>query len=132
MALASPRQLFGGILGTPERRAWQRGRWVRPEVDVGVAQQRQDRVIERRRRQLDLPSLGGVAVFGDHAAKNLELDIPEDALVRFVEVLLLFNQRAHPRVRIQVERIDPRQLVPHLQIEEIAVGESAVRVPFVQ
>ena len=34
-----------------------------PQVDVRVAQQRQDRMVERRRRQLDLPARGGRRVF---------------------------------------------------------------------
>ena len=48
---------------------------MRPQIDVRVAEQRQNRVIEGRRRQLDLPSRRGVAVFGDHLVQQLELDL---------------------------------------------------------
>ena len=49
-----------------------------------------------------------------------------------VKSALLLEQRGHARIGVEIERIDPGQLVPHLKVEEIAVGECPARVPLLQ
>ena len=92
---------------------------MRPQVDVGIAQQRKDRVIERRRRDLDLPSRRGVTVFRDDAPQQLELHRPQRHLVFFREAPPLGGQCPDALVAFEVIRIDPCQLVPDLQIANI-------------
>ncbi len=79
-------------------------------------------MVKRRRRDLDLPAREGIAVFGDDAIQDFELHLPQHSLVGFGEPTAALDERAHARVRIQVGRIDPRQLVPHLQIADILHG----------
>jgi hypothetical protein len=54
---------------------------MRPQVHVGVAQERENRVEERRRRQLDVPARRRGGVFGDDLVEDLELDRPQRLLV---------------------------------------------------
>ena len=112
-------QLFGRVFRMLEapRRPSRVG--MRAQVDVGVAQERQDRVIERRGGDLDLPAHDAVPVFGDDLVQDLELHVPQHALVVLAEAASLGEQAAHAIVDIQVERIDPRQLVPDLQIAQV-------------
>ena len=132
MTLPGAPELLRRIVRMPECRAWHtRGR-VRVEVDVRVAQQRQNRVIERRGRQFHLPALCGVAILGNDPAKDLELDLAQLGFVGFAEAALLLHEPAHARVGVQVERIDPRQLVPYLQVEKILVRVSPAGLPLLQ
>ena len=62
-----PFELLDGILGMHETLARHRRVGVRAQVHVGVAQQRQNRVIERRGRNLDLAALGGLPILRDDA-----------------------------------------------------------------
>ena len=119
MAGGGPLELLGGVLRVPERLPRPPRVGVRPQVDVGVAQQRQNRVVERRRRQLDLAARGRVAVLGNDPVQQLELDLAQQLLVVLGEAAALGDQRADPRVAVQVERIDPGELVPDLQVAQI-------------
>ena len=132
MTLPRPRELLRRIFRTPERGARHRRRRVRLEIDIGVAQQRKNRVVERRCRQLDLPSVGGIAVLGDDAPEYLELDLAQFPFVGLAEAALLLDEPPHARVVVEIERIDPRELVPHLQVEKILVGVSPARVALPQ
>ena len=105
---------------------------MRRQIHVGVAQQRQNRVIERRRRHFDLPTRHGFPVFRDDAVQQLELDVAEDPLVVFGEIALLRDQGPHSPVLLQVDRIDPRKLVPDLKVAQVVAreprrGRAAVR-----
>ncbi len=101
-------------------------------VDVGVAQQRQYRVIERRRRQLHLTAGGGVAIFGNDPPHDLDLHFAQLQLVVFGERALFLNQPAHARIAVEVERVDPCELVPDLQIEKVLVRISPAGVALPQ
>ena len=89
MALARPRQLLRRILRAAERRPWNGRIRMRRQIDIGIAQQRQNRVVERRGRELGLSAGGRRRVFGNHAPEDLELHLAKQALVRFVESPLL-------------------------------------------
>ena len=69
---------------------------MRPKVHIGVAQEREDRVIERRRRDLDLPSRRRVAVFRDDAIQQLgnRCRRPERAVAADVPVIEEQHERA--------------------------------------
>ena len=123
VARTRARELLGGVLGMPERPARHRRLRMRAQVDVRVAQQRQDRVVERRGRQLHLAALLRRAVGRNHAPEDLELDRPEDELVVFAEVASLGDQRPHARVVVEVGLVDPGQLVPDLQVAQVVVRE---------
>ncbi len=104
--------------------AWHGRRGVGPQIHVGIAQQRQDRVVIRRRGELDLPPGRGVAVFGDNRVQQLQLDRPQERFVLFAEVLSLGDEVAHARVVMLVLGIDPGQFLPHLQVTEIVDAEA--------
>ena len=98
------RQLLGGVLRMREPLARHAGIGMRPQVDVGVAQQRQNRMVERRRRHFDLAARHGVPVLGNHPVQQLQLDFAELQLVVLVEAPPLGHQPAHARVGVEIER----------------------------
>ena len=127
MAGRGPFELLDGILGMHETLARHRRVGVRAQVHVGVAQQRQNRVIERRGRDLNLAAGGSLAILGDDAVQELQLDAGQQRLVLLGEAAPLFHEAADPRVTLEVERIHPGELVPDLQIAQIVDGEPAGR-----
>jgi hypothetical protein len=46
--------------------------------------------------------------------------------------VLLLDQASNSRVGVQVEGIHPRELVPDLQVEEVVVCKTAVRLPLLK
>ena len=70
---ARPRELFASIFRMAERGRGQRRSGIRDARDVGVAQQRKNGVIKRRRRNFDLPRGSRFPVFGQHAPEKLDL-----------------------------------------------------------
>jgi hypothetical protein len=85
-------------------------------------------VIERRRRQLDLAAVGRLAMLGNHLVQQLELDGAQPRLVFLGEVAPLGDQALDARILLEIDRIDPRELVPDLQIAKIVAAESARRL----
>jgi hypothetical protein len=96
---------------------------MRAQVDVGIAEERQDRVIERGCGQLDLPAAGRLAIFGDDAVQDLELHLAKYGLVLLRELSFFVEKRADAAVVVLIQRVDPRELVPDLQIAEIVDAE---------
>jgi hypothetical protein len=76
-------------------------------------------MVKGRRRDFDLPALGRVAVLGDDAAQQFELDGAERRLVLFGETAAPGDERPDPFVTFEVIRIDPGKLVPHLQVAQV-------------
>ncbi len=76
-----PIELLPRVLGVDETVARRPRVRMRALVDLGVAQERQNRVIERRRRQLDLAARRRLAVGGNDRVQQLELDAAQDMLV---------------------------------------------------
>lgn len=89
-------------------------------------------MVERRRRELDLSPGRRRSVFGNHPPQDLELYLPQHHLVGFLEPALLADQPLHSRVAVQIQRIDPRQLVPDLQVEEVPLRVPPARIAFLQ
>jgi len=127
VVLDGPRELLGGILPMSEPLPRPARVGVRPQVDIGVAQKRQNRVIERGRRDLDLPPCGRRPVLRNDAVQDLELDLPESGLVVLRKAASELHQAPDARVGIQIQRIDPGQLLPDLKVPKIVhvVGRSA-------
>src|SRR3954470_19439742 len=69
-----------------------------PVYQVRVAQQREDRVIERRRGQLHLPSGRSVAVRRDRRVEQLQLHVAQRLLVVLRKVAPLLDKAARPRI----------------------------------
>jgi hypothetical protein len=113
-------ELLDGVFRPAKRLSRTTGVGMRAKVDVAVAQQRQDRVIERRRRDLDLAAFGRRSVLRYHLLEQLQLDLAQDQLVAFGKAAPFGEQAADPVIAIQIEGIDPRQLVPDLQVPQIA------------
>src|SRR5688572_5208041 len=92
---------------------------MRAQVDIRVAQERQNRVIKRRRRELDLTAARRVAIFGHHCAQDLELDATQKGLVLLGVAAVLRNERTDSLVALEIQRVDPHQLVPDLQVADV-------------
>jgi hypothetical protein len=95
-------QLFRRILRVPESLARHPGVRVRAQVDVRVAQEREDRMIERRRGELHLAPCRGGGVLRDHLAQDLELHLAQQRLVLLLEVPSFLNEPADPRIALEV------------------------------
>ena len=125
-------QLHGCVFGMLKPPLRHRRRRMRPQVDVGVTQQRQNRVVERRRGHLDLAADDTVAVFRNHSVQQLEFDGPKQLFVVLGKPAVLGHQPANPRIPVQIKRVHPGQLVPHLQVAEIVDGERQSASPLVE
>ncbi len=102
---------------------------MRAQVDVGVAQERQNRVVERRRRDLDLARARcrrGIPESRDSAARARRSQQP--LLVVLGEVPVLWRRAPESAHRRQVDRIEPGQLLPDLQVAEV-VDRKPARPP---
>jgi hypothetical protein len=82
-------------------------------------------MVERRGRDLDLPGGGAIAIRGDDRVQQLQLDPPQQVLVLFAKVLTFGDEAARPFVALEIVRIQPGELLPHLQVAEIVRGESS-------
>ncbi len=96
---------------------------MRSQIDIRIAQQRQNRMVERRGRQLDLAAADRFAILGHHGAQDLHLHAAEDGLVLLGEAVPLRDERANAFVALEVQRVNPYQLVPHLQVADVVDRE---------
>ena len=78
-------------------------------------------MVERRGRDLDLATRRGGGVLGHDSAEDLELDLTQHQLVLFAEAAALGEQALHADIAVRPERVDPRQLVPHLQVAKVGL-----------
>ena len=93
---------------------------------VHVADQRQDRVVIRRKGELGLLALGELAIFGDDAADPLQLRGEQDALVFVGEVAILALQLRQVRIVLDPHRVAPGEVEPNLQVADIGDGELGI------
>ena len=114
-----PLELFARVFRVLKAMAWHRRVRVRVLVNLRVAQQRKNRVVKRRRRNLDLARLGATSMRRDDGIEDFQLNRPEERLVVLREVASFLNQPFHTLIAQQVERVDPRQLLPDLQVAEV-------------
>ena len=84
-------------------------------------------MVERGRGQLDLSARRRVPILGDHLVQQLELDAAQHGLVLFREAAALGDERANASVVVQIQRVDPGQLLPHLQVAQIVRAEARGR-----
>src|SRR5688500_20373632 len=99
MAVARARELFRGILRVTECRSRHAGGRMSFQINVAVAQQRKNRMVKRRRRQLDLAARRGLAILRNYPSQDLELHVAQRGLVGFAESALLQIGRASCRGR---------------------------------
>src|SRR5262245_27925152 len=106
--------------------------WVSPAIvgkgDVGhrlsggcfLEQEREDWVIKRRRRELDLPPRSELLVQGNNPANELTL-LGQEPLLLVLGIMtspgLEVRQFA---VLLEQQRVDPRQVRPYLKVAKIA------------
>ncbi len=89
--------------------------------DIGIAEERQDRVIERGRGQLDLPPLAQLPVLGNDLAHHFELLGDDRAFVFRGKVFPLGDQTLDHRVLVPVDKTEPGQVEPDLQVKQFLV-----------
>ena len=123
VVLDRPPQLLRGIFRVPEPLARHARVRVRAQEHVAIAEQRQNGMVEGGRRELYLTAGRRGGVLRNHLAQDLEFDLTQDGLVLFLEVAPLLNEPAHARIGLEVKRIHPGELVPHLQVADVADGE---------
>ncbi len=119
MEVPRPRELLPRVLRIAKRRLRQRRVRIGHPRDVRIAQQRQNRMVVGRRRNLDLAPRACVPVFRQHARQQFVLLIQQHGLVLFREVVLFRRQLFHHGVVCQVLLIHPHELRKQLQIPPI-------------
>ena len=67
--------------------------------DIGIAEQRQNRMIKRRRGDFDLPGVLRAAIFGQNARQQLELFLAQSFLVGFGVVAAFLRELRHDGIR---------------------------------
>ena len=95
----------------------------------GVIDQRQDRVEEGGRRQLDLPALLGGAILRHDGAHDLDVDVADAQLFGLAEVAALALQLGQLGVEPLCGVAAPREIEPHLEVEEFLRREIAQPAP---
>ena len=100
----------------------------RPASRVGVDQQRQDRMEERRRGELDLPAVLQPSVQRDDPGNDVALARQHGLLVGLRELPSLGRQLPEDGVLRQGPMAEPGEIVPYLQIQQVLGGEPAGQV----
>ncbi len=83
---------------------------MRDGGDIGVANQRQNGVIERGRRDLDLAGCRQTPIGRQDQGQDLQLLAPHESLIVQAEIAALLDQRAHLRIPIEELLIEPGYL----------------------
>jgi len=110
------------VLGMQEARRKPAARH-RPSGVLAVAEQRQDRVIERRRRDLDLSPVGSGLVTTDETGQNALLASEENLLVLLGEIAPLLFQLADFGIKPLRRVAEPREVEPDLQVAQLLFRE---------
>ena len=118
-----------GILAMREVALGQLDLRVGAACRVDVADERQDRVVVRRERELSLAPLRELAVLRDDAADALQLRREKDRLVLFGEVAVLALELGQAGVVLDPHRVAPGEVEPQLEVTDVVVGELGVRRP---
>ncbi len=108
-----------GMLETPRRQRQSRRRL---RARIRIAEQRQNRMIERRCRKLDRSALRRLCIRGQNLRQHLALFRDDQLLILAREVFALLHQCRDVGIRKE-KLVKPRQLRQHLQICVIARNE---------
>src|SRR4051812_11717325 len=93
--------------------------------DVGIAKQREDRVVEGRRGNLDLPAFGQPAICRQNQLQNFALLPSGQGLILQAEVATLGDQRADFAIVRKELLVEPGHLGQNLQIAKSLAAERA-------
>ena len=93
-----------------------------------VPQQRQDGMEERRRRQFDLSTLREFTVQRDHPLEQSHLLVEQESFFHLGEVAPLVSQLAQFGILLEDERMNPREIVPDLQVANVLRREPRGRL----
>ena len=110
----------------------QRHARMRHAGDIGIANQRQNRMIERRGGNLDLSARGELAIHRQHALQRFALLSAPSAPDPRAKNRGLSRQRLNLRIASQQILIEPDQLIEHLQVPQILSRKARCAGRFVQ
>src|SRR5688572_17921799 len=82
-------------------------------------------MIEGRRGQLDLTAFRQLAVQRQDLPKQIEMLVQNPVLLLLGEMAALAPQLPQLAVVLEGERMNPREVEPHLQVPQIALIETA-------
>jgi len=102
--------------------AWQWCRRIRHASDVGIANQRQDWMVERRSAKLDLPAPGSFAINGQHQFQEFQLFLLQRRFVFFREVFSLRGELIDGGVPGDPFFVHPCKLREQLQVTPSRAG----------
>src|SRR6202040_2132933 len=98
---------------------WQRRAGIRHSRDIGIAEQRKDRMIKRRGADFDLAALRGLAINGKNQIQQLHLLRLQGALVVLSEFLPFASKPADYIVFLQPLLVHPGKLRKYLKIAPV-------------
>ncbi len=115
--------LLFGVLGMAKTKARQLQSRARLLPGIAVAEQRQNGMVKRRRRQLHLLLAGGFGVSRQDGTDDLHLLADHQFLLAPAEVAALADQLANLRL-LEKKFVEPRQLRKHLQVGVILIAQA--------
>src|SRR5207237_2546027 len=68
-------------------------------------------------------------ILRNHSVQNLELDLPQDDLILLRECTPFVDERTYATVVVEIQRVDPDQLVPDLEVAQVVRTEACGRHP---
>src|SRR6516225_1684912 len=124
MILARKLQLLASVLGPAEGAARKRRGRIGNARDVGVTQERQNGVVERRCADLDLATRSCVAVRRQNQTQQFQLFFLQGRLVILGGVFAPRSKAAHEFVFLKPRFFHPGELREKLEVSPVASGES--------
>ena len=121
--LDRPAEMLAGVFGVAFEVLGQHHVGHRPPRQPLVPQQRQDRMVEGRGRQLHLPALQQLAVQRHHLPEQLHLLVQQPLLLLLGPVAALVAELGQLGVVLEGQRVDPHQVRPALQVDEVLLAE---------
>ncbi len=118
MQIQSAPQLFPRVFWMEKTILRQGQSGSRNGTHIGVADERQNGMIERRSRNFDSSLLRGGGMGGQHFTQQSALSGDHECLILERESLTLLDQRGDIRI-VQKELVEPCDLREHLQIGEV-------------
>src|SRR5215467_2981953 len=110
MILTGELQLLAGVLRPSERAAREWGRRIRDSRNVGIAKERQNGVIERRRADFNLAARRRIAVRRENQAQKFLLFVIQRRLVFLRVVFALCGEAADDLILLEPGFFYPRKL----------------------
>ena len=129
--LGAAHDLRVGVGGIGERRRQRRIGHGAARV-LAVDEERHDRMVEGRRRQLDLAARGELAIERQHAGAGAALPIDDERQIGAGKVARFLFERGDLVIALARGEAEPAEVEQHRQIAHVAVGERLLALALIE